>query len=272
MPGSGHVRSSRRVPALRIEAEPAKYGTALIATGAASLLYLLGGPPDVDSDIRYFAFALAILVTSLLGGLGPGLLATGLSAFASAYLLLPPVFSIDVASPERAARLILFGAEGILLSLVASFFRDVDSREIEKSRVKAYLPALMIVATATGLKLLVFRDLERALPFAFFYAAIAASAWLGGLGPGLAATLMSSLAARYFFIVPRHSFSVTSPVNAAADRYFSLPRASSSPRSERTIQKLGALQAMRWTWRTSTWSACEGAKKTCVRFIVLPGM
>jgi PAS domain S-box-containing protein len=80
---------------------------------------------------------------------------------------------------------------------------------------RRYLTALLFVCTATGLKLLAFAAVERELPFTFFYAAIAASTFAGGLGPGLSATLLSSVAARYFFLDPRYSLSVPNLKEAA---------------------------------------------------------
>jgi PAS domain S-box-containing protein len=192
----------------------ARYGLALAVTALASLLRFLAAPSDADSDLTYFGFTLAILLAALVGGIGPGLLATGLSGFVSAYLLLAPIYSMHVASDERAARLILFLGEGVLLSFVGQVLHNAETADIDSSRLLRYVPALLFVLTATGLKLLVFTDLERAIPFTFFYAAVAASAWAGGLGPGLVATMLSSLAARYFFLVPRYSLAVNSPVNA----------------------------------------------------------
>jgi PAS domain S-box-containing protein len=112
------------------------------------------------------------------------------------------------------SRLILFSGEGVLLSFVGHVLHDADTVEASRSRSMHYLSVLLFISTATCLKLLAFGDLERALPFTFYYAAIAASAWVGGLGPGLAATLLSSLAARFFFLLPRHSLMAVSQLNA----------------------------------------------------------
>src|SRR5579864_5024740 len=113
----------------RLRLPLARYGFALAATTLASLLHFLTGAPDVDSDVMYFGFTAAILASAMLGGLGPGLLATGLSAFASAYLFLSPVFSLEVASDERMARLILFVGEGVLLSFVGHILHDADATD-----------------------------------------------------------------------------------------------------------------------------------------------
>jgi PAS domain S-box-containing protein len=200
---------------LRLQSPWTRYGLALFSTEIASLLYFLAGLDYVDSDIRYFGFLLAVAVSALLGGLGPGLLATAFAALGSAFLFLPPIFSIQVASEDGLARLIVFTGEGILVSFIGGMIRDAKSADIPESMSRRYLTALLFVCTATGLKLLAFAAVERELPFTFFYAAIAASTFAGGLGPGLSATLLSSVAARYFFLDPRYSLSVPNLKEAA---------------------------------------------------------
>jgi PAS domain S-box-containing protein len=205
---------------LRLQSPWTRYGLALAATEIASLLYFFAGPNYADADIRYFGFLLAVVVSALLGGLGPGLLATGFAALGSAYLFLPPIFSIQVASEDGIARLALFAGEGILLSFIGGMVRDANTADIAVSMSRRYLLALLFVSTATGLKLLAFAAVERELPFTFFYAAIAASTFSGGLGPGLAATLLSSVSARYFFLDPRYSLDVFTFKDTARVAFF----------------------------------------------------
>ena len=178
------------------------------------------GMPDVDSDVKYFGFAIAILISSLTAGLGPGLLATALSAFASAFLLLAPVFSISIASEEKAIRLLLFVGEGVLLSILGYRIRDASSDDARLPGLKRYAAAALFIFCATGLKLLAWHDVENEMPFALYYAATAAAAWTGGLGPGLLATLLASVCARYFFIEPQLSFSIGSPALALRELVF----------------------------------------------------
>ncbi len=49
---------------------------------------------------------------------------------------------------------------------------------------------------------------ERSLSLVFFFAAVAISAGIGGLGPGVVATLLSALIYDYFFLLPLHSLAV----------------------------------------------------------------
>jgi PAS domain S-box-containing protein len=165
--------------------------------------------------LRYFGFILVILFSAILGGLGPGLFATGLAMFASAYLLLPPIFSIEVASEARIVRLLLFAGEGVLLSFIGHTIREARASDVPVSWIRRYLPMLLLVCAATGVKLMAWREAEHAFPFSLYYFVTSTSAWLGGFGPGLASAVLSSLSARYFFLDPPHSLSVTSQVEAA---------------------------------------------------------
>jgi C4-dicarboxylate-specific signal transduction histidine kinase len=80
--------------------------------------------------------------------------------------------------------------------------------------VRRYGTALVFVALALGLE----RLLQHLFPYPFlllFFAAIIASAWSGGAGPGVFAVVISILAVDYFFIPPLYSFAI----NAAAATY-----------------------------------------------------
>src|SRR6202011_1887569 len=61
--------------------------------------------------------------------------------------------------------------------------------------------------------------LQRFFPYPFlflFFAAVMASAWFGGMAPGFAAVLISTLAVDYFFVPPLYSFAI----NATDSAYF----------------------------------------------------
>jgi K+-sensing histidine kinase KdpD len=71
-----------------------------------------------------------------------------------------------------------------------------------------YELALLFVAGALGASLF----LQRLFPYPFlflFFAAVMASAWVGGLGPGFFAVITSTLAVDYFFVRPLHSFAIS---------------------------------------------------------------
>ena len=196
------------------------YAIAVVTTATASVVYLHAGVPAVDSDVKYFGFAIAVLISSVAAGLGPGLLATALSAVTSAFFLLAPLFSISIASEEKAIRLLLFVGEGVLLSILGWRIRDAGSDDARLPGLRRYVAAVLFVFGATGLKLLAWHDVENNMPFALYYAATAAAAWTGGIGPGLLATLLASVSARYFFLEPLRSLSVGSPTLAARELVF----------------------------------------------------
>jgi K+-sensing histidine kinase KdpD len=75
--------------------------------------------------------------------------------------------------------------------------------------------ALVCVVAALSSSLL----LQPLFPYPFlflFFAAVMASAWLGGTAPGLFAVLLSTLAVDYFFVPPFRSFAI----NATDTAYF----------------------------------------------------
>jgi PAS domain S-box-containing protein len=238
------------------------------------LLYFLAGYPDPDSDVRYFGFLIAVLGASLYGGFGPGIAAVAASTFISAFLLLPPLFSIQIASQERTIRLLLFAGEGVLLSLAGHFIKASEFHHSSRSRLRRYSPVLLFPAVATVLKLLVYQPLQHQLPFALYYAAAAASAWVGGFGPGLAATLISCAAARFFFLEPAYSLYISSIsdtarlvmfmsegflLSALCSRHRALRRAAieAKARSRRFAQRLWTSlenqRALRQTSRDDIW-------------------
>ena len=72
-----------------------------------------------------------------------------------------------------------------------------------------YLVAVTTAVVAAILTALLW-PLPASSPLILFYAAVAAAAWRGGLGPSLAATAFSALAGAYFFLAPYGSFQPTS--------------------------------------------------------------
>src|SRR3954468_7184853 len=55
-----------------------------------------------------------------------------------------------------------------------------------------------------------------ALPYVFFFPAIAIAAWYGGLGPAILCTALSLAAAMWFFIAPLHTLAVVPPADVVS--------------------------------------------------------
>lgn len=67
---------------------------------------------------------------------------------------------------------------------------------------------LVPVVIVLALNLFFKSFLHNYLPMTLFLSSIAISAWMGGIGPGLLATLVGAIAECYFFIEPKYTFSL----------------------------------------------------------------
>jgi PAS domain S-box-containing protein len=173
-----------------------RYGVALALVAIAACCdYLL---PPVYGESHYFFFSAAILAGALFGSLGPGLLATVVSALVSAYFFVAPFHSFQIEALEAAQRLALFVVEGAIISSVGHVIRANRTPELI-STLGRYASAVVLVSGAAILKLVFFPTLERHLPFTFFYSAIVATSWVAGAAPGLLASGLSAACVYYLF-------------------------------------------------------------------------
>jgi K+-sensing histidine kinase KdpD len=101
------------------------------------------------------------------------------------------------------------------IALSSSSDQDRGTRARLASLSQRYGIALVCVAAALSLSL----PLKNLFPYPFlflFFAAVMASAWLGGTGPGIFAVILSTLAVDYYFVPPLHSLAI----NATDTAYF----------------------------------------------------
>jgi PAS domain S-box-containing protein len=70
------------------------------------------------------------------------------------------------------------------------------------SLARRYGLAVLVVATATALRILLTPVLGDHTPFALFFLAIVFTSWAGGLGPALVAVVLGALTSDYFFLEP----------------------------------------------------------------------
>ena len=83
--------------------------------------------------------------------------------------------------------------------------------------VRPYVVALIAVAAGLAGRLALNGVIEpTVLPFIFFFPAVAVAGWSGGAGPGALATVLSALAANWFFIEPVYGFSARSRYDLVA--------------------------------------------------------
>lgn len=82
---------------------------------------------------------------------------------------------------------------------------------VERSPLRRYGVALATVAAALVAKLLVDPALGAESPFLVFISAVTVSAWYGGIGPGLVATVGSCALSAYVFFPPFYSVVIDDP-------------------------------------------------------------
>jgi PAS domain S-box-containing protein len=80
-------------------------------------------------------------------------------------------------------------------------------RQVTRPGLLRYGVAVLSVALAVIL-MMGLGEIGPRMPFAFFFAAVMLSAWHGGYGPGLLATILGGILSAYFFVPPQYSFAI----------------------------------------------------------------
>jgi PAS domain S-box-containing protein len=105
-----------------------RYGLA-VAAAAAAMVLRVALTAWVGPGLPVFiTFYPAVMAAALLGGLGPGLLATVLAGAAAAYWVFPPVGQFFIASPVDRVGLMIFFGMGAFMSVVADLFRRARTK------------------------------------------------------------------------------------------------------------------------------------------------
>jgi len=94
--------------------------------------------------------------------------------------------------------------------LPSDYESQIMAKILIRSRLQRYGFAVLAVAIALLVKLLLAPLIQEESPFLLFFAPLVVSAWYGGLGPGLLATVLASLSSDYFFLIPTYSFTLIS--------------------------------------------------------------
>lgn len=191
-----------------------RYALAIAAVSVTCCLYLATVPPAIDSDLAYFGLSVSILLSSAVGGIGPGVLATILGGLVSLFLFTSSTPPLHAGFAAQTPRLAVFLSQGVVLALIGNVIHNERAEDLYTAWGKRYLRAVLFVVGATGIKLVAWWKVEYDMPFMFYYAAVAGAAWVGGFGPGVLATVSAALCARFFFMDPVYSFSVSSPAGA----------------------------------------------------------
>ena len=131
---AGGKETGRQASVKRRFHGPARYGVAALAVGVAVLIKLLLDPLTAQ-DTPFLLILGAIMIGAWYGGLGPGLLATALSALAIDYFFLDPKVSFTTVGPELLD-LGAFVLEGILVCVLTASLRSARDRA-ERSTLEA---------------------------------------------------------------------------------------------------------------------------------------
>src|SRR5437867_623057 len=104
-----------------------RYGLGLGIAWASVLIRLLL-TPYWGASVPLITLYPAVLLAAWLGGFGPGLLCTLVSAAAASYLFFEPIYSFRVANPGEAAAVIVFVGIGVLISTVIEMLIKANDR------------------------------------------------------------------------------------------------------------------------------------------------
>jgi PAS domain S-box-containing protein len=109
-----------------------RYGVAVLAVALAVALKVLLAPFTVQ-DTPFLLVLVSVMVAAWYGGLGPGLVATALSAPLVDYLFLTPVNSFSGPSLESTP-LVLFAVEGVSITLLVVALHSARRRAEDHAR------------------------------------------------------------------------------------------------------------------------------------------
>jgi PAS domain S-box-containing protein len=139
-----------------------RYGLAVVAV-AAGFATRLGLEAWVGRGLPTFmTFYPAVMLAALLGGIGPGLLATALTALLAAIWIIPPIGQLGIASPVDRVAEALFCGMGVFMTAVAELHRRNRAKAaafdrqaaLRASEKKLRLQAAALEAAANGIALI----------------------------------------------------------------------------------------------------------------------
>jgi len=127
------------------------------AVGAATVPKMVF--PDLARELPFAFNYAAVCTCAWIGGVVPGIAATALLIGVTRYLFLDPIYSLSVASQLDAIRLGLFGAEGLLLSLLGASHASLKRFAANASaRARTYIAAALNKEVDTAALRAVSRD------------------------------------------------------------------------------------------------------------------
>jgi len=117
-----------------------RYCRIAVLLSALMLLVALLLWPLMENTI-FILLVSAVAISAVYGGLGPGLVATFLSALASAFFFVHPRYSLLI-DPEGALRLSVFMLVGLMVSWLTERRKQAEARRLEHKASHDYLTDL----------------------------------------------------------------------------------------------------------------------------------
>jgi two-component system sensor kinase FixL len=119
---------SSRSRAPRARANPALHYIVAVGAVGASLLFRYPLRESFGVKAPYLQFYPAVILAAWYGGLGPGIVATGLSALAAMYFLLPPA-GYAVGDPADQLSLAVFIGTGLVIAWLSQRLRSAEEAQ-----------------------------------------------------------------------------------------------------------------------------------------------
>jgi K+-sensing histidine kinase KdpD len=117
---------ARRTISKALRPQILAYGTALVTDAIALLLTLLLQP--LLAPTVFALFYPAVMISSLAGGIGPGIFATALAGIATVFFWLPPPNFLDSTALNYWVRLIALIGVALMICVLSSRYRRTKQR------------------------------------------------------------------------------------------------------------------------------------------------
>jgi len=127
----------RWMPVLHVWKHPlARYVFGVMVVGIA-FVFGLGASPWFGNGLPYITFFPAVVLVAVVCGLGPGLIATGLSTLLAWYWFLPPVGSFSIERTSDAFALMVFSGTATFITAFAAVYHEARRRLAMELAVRA---------------------------------------------------------------------------------------------------------------------------------------
>lgn len=108
-----------------------RYGIAVLVVAAIGGVKLMIAPED-GSEAPFLLLLGTVLISAWYGGLGPGLVATGLAVALANFAFMPPRLGFDFPTQEQWPQLGLFVIEGVVFSVLTDRTRRLRDRAVRQ--------------------------------------------------------------------------------------------------------------------------------------------